>query len=69
MTAFTELGLPEVVSFTACANARSRAVMERLGMRRDAPGDFEHPLLATGDPLRRHVLYRISRSAWRALHA
>jgi RimJ/RimL family protein N-acetyltransferase len=31
--AFTELGREEVVSFTVVENARSRAVMERLGMR------------------------------------
>jgi hypothetical protein len=24
-------------------------------------GDFEHPSLAEGDPLRRHILYRIDR--------
>jgi RimJ/RimL family protein N-acetyltransferase len=56
---FGSLGLPAVVSFTAVANRRSRAVMERLGMRRDPAEDFDHPLLAEGDPLRRHVLYRL----------
>ncbi len=30
---FESLGLPEIVSFTAVGNLRSRAVMERLGMR------------------------------------
>lgn len=59
--AFGELGLAEVVSFTTLANTRSRAVMERLGMSRDPAGDFEHPRIAAGDPLRPHVLYRISR--------
>ena len=29
-------------------------------MRRDPAGDFDHPLLPEGSPLRRHVLYRIS---------
>jgi ribosomal-protein-alanine N-acetyltransferase len=33
--------------------------MERLGMTRSAADDFEHPALASGDPLRPHVLYRI----------
>ena len=55
---FGELGLEEVVSFTSVGNARSRAVMERLGMTHDRAGDFQHPLLAPGDPLRPHVLYR-----------
>jgi RimJ/RimL family protein N-acetyltransferase len=56
---FRELGLVEIVSFTAAGNLRSRGVMERIGMRRDPRGDFDHPRLAAGDPLRRHVLYRI----------
>ena len=54
------VGLSEVVSFTAVANARSRAVMARLGMHRDAADDFDHPRLPEGHPLRRHVLYRIA---------
>ena len=62
--AFEELALPEVVSFTVVANTNSRRVMERIGMRHDAPGDFEHPRLPEGSPLRRHVLYRLSREAW-----
>lgn len=57
--AFDELGLDEVVSFTTVGNVRSRAVMERLGMTRDARDDFDHPLLASHDPLRPHVLYRL----------
>ena len=55
---FTRAGLQEIVSFTVPANHRSIAVMERLGMRYD--GEFEHPKLARDDPLRRHVLYRLS---------
>jgi RimJ/RimL family protein N-acetyltransferase len=38
--------------------------MQRLGMRRDAAGDFEHPILPEGHPLRPHLLYRISREDW-----
>jgi RimJ/RimL family protein N-acetyltransferase len=56
--AFEELQLEEVVSFTAVDNHRSRAVMERIGMARDAAGDFDHPAVPEGSPLRRHVLYR-----------
>ncbi len=57
---FGPLGLREIVSFTAQQNLRSRAVMERLGMRRDPADDFDHPKLSPGHPLRRHVLYRLS---------
>lgn len=49
----------ELVAFTVPHNLRSRAVMERLGMRRDPEGDFEHPRLPVGHSLRRHVLYRL----------
>ena len=56
--AFGPLALPEVVSFTVPANARSRAVMERIGMTHDAGSDFDHPALPAGDRLSHHVLYR-----------
>ncbi|SIS04298.1 Protein N-acetyltransferase, RimJ/RimL family [Aquipseudomonas alcaligenes] len=62
--AFEDLQLDEVVSFTVPANQRSWGLMQRLGMRRDAAGDFEHPNLPVGHPLRPHWLYRISREAW-----
>lgn len=52
------LGLAEVVSFTATTNARSAAVMRRLGMTHDPRDDFDHPALPPGHVLRRHVLYR-----------
>jgi RimJ/RimL family protein N-acetyltransferase len=56
---FDALGLDGIVSFTAVGNERSRRVMERLGMMHDPAEDFDHPRLADGDPLRRHVLYRL----------
>lgn len=56
--AFGPLGLDEVVSFTSVPNGRSRRVMERLGLRHDVSGDFEHPAIPAGHPLRPHVLYR-----------
>jgi ribosomal-protein-alanine N-acetyltransferase len=57
---FEELQRDELVSFTATGNAKSRAVMRRLGMTHDPAEDFDHPRLAIGDPLRRHVLYRLT---------
>ncbi|HYM48702.1 MAG TPA: GNAT family N-acetyltransferase [Burkholderiaceae bacterium] len=56
---FSTLKLPEIVSFAAAGNQRSRRVMERIGMQRDLNGDFDHPRLPEGHPLRRHVLYRL----------
>jgi len=62
--AFEELGQPELVSFTAIRNERSRRVMAKLGMTHDATENFDHPRLPVGDPLRRHVLYRLRRERW-----
>jgi RimJ/RimL family protein N-acetyltransferase len=53
---FSRLGLERIVAFTAVSNARSRAVMERLGFEREASRDFDHPNLAPDHPLRRHVV-------------
>ncbi len=61
--AVVTVGMAEVVSFTAEANTRSRAVMQRLGMRRDPADDFDHPELSSGHVLSRHVLYRLARSS------
>jgi RimJ/RimL family protein N-acetyltransferase len=55
---FRQIGLAEIVSFTAVRNLRSRRVMERLGMAHDATGEFDHPRLPADHPLRRHALYR-----------
>ena len=59
---FDTMGLDEILSFTTPANVRSWRVMERIGMTRDAAGDFEHPRVEVGHPLRPHVLYRVSRT-------
>jgi RimJ/RimL family protein N-acetyltransferase len=57
---FDELGLREIVSFTTVGNVRSRRVMEKLGMTHDPANDFDHPRIAEGHPLRRHVLYQLT---------
>ncbi|MGL4404776.1 MAG: GNAT family N-acetyltransferase, partial [Notoacmeibacter sp.] len=49
-------GLSEVVSFTAKTNLRSQAVMAKIGMQRDFEGNFDHPSVEEGHPLRPHVL-------------
>jgi ribosomal-protein-alanine N-acetyltransferase len=56
---FEVLRLPEIVAFSVAGNARSRAVMRCLGMTHELADDFEHPEIAVGSPLRRHVLYRL----------
>lgn len=61
---FGPLGLDEIVSFAVVGNHASRAVMERLGMRRDPIDDFEDPDAAADSPLRKLMLYRLDRAEW-----
>jgi RimJ/RimL family protein N-acetyltransferase len=56
--AFTELGAEEVVSYTEARNARSRAVMERLGFHHT-----EDRVLEEGGEL--FAFYVLGRDAWR----
>jgi RimJ/RimL family protein N-acetyltransferase len=58
--AFHSLRLSRVVSFTVPGNTASWRLMERLGMRKI--GEFDHPNLPEGDPLRRHLVYEIDAS-------
>ncbi len=60
---FERLRLAEIVAFTAAINGPSRGVMEKIGMAHDVPGDFDHPRVPDGDPLRPHALYRIQNPA------
>lgn len=64
---FERLGLDEIVSMTVPTNVRSWRVMERLGMTRSPDDDFDHPRVAEGHRLRRHVLYRLPRARWQSL--
>ena len=57
---FDVLELPEILAITAVGNVRSQAVMRRIGMTRDPADDFDDPGVPEG-PLRRSVLFRISR--------
>jgi RimJ/RimL family protein N-acetyltransferase len=59
--AFEDLGLDNLVSFTVPENLRSRRVMEKLGMTHHPRDDFDHARLPEGHPMRRHVLYRLTR--------
>ncbi len=60
--AFNTLGLNELVSFTATTNKRSEKLMQRLGFVHHASEDFDHPKIAPGHKLSRHVLYRLKKS-------
>ena len=59
--AFSELNLSEIISFTVVANIKSRRVMQKIGLHHAEADDFDHPKLEENSPLRRHVLYRLTR--------
>ncbi len=63
---FEVVGLPEVVSHTTNANARSQAVMRRLGMRHNSEDDFDAPWYPVSHPHRRFVLCRLAAADWQA---
>ena len=59
--AWANRGDEAVYAITARRNARSRMLMERLGMRYLPDLDFRHPAHAADDPLGDGVTYRIAR--------
>tara|TARA_R100000789_G_scaffold29060_1_gene32541 strand:+ start:138 stop:749 length:612 start_codon:yes stop_codon:yes gene_type:complete len=61
---FDQLQLPEVVAYTAAINDPSLTLMQALGMRHEPEDDFDHPMISEGDPLRPHVLYRMTQDRW-----
>lgn len=62
---FARLHCDDIVAFTAVGNSRSRAVMERIGLR-NTETLFEHPKVPVGSALRTHCLYRVTREQWEA---
>ncbi len=61
------IGFAEILTFTAEINTKSIRVMEKLGFVRDLEGDFDHPSVPVGSPLRGHVLYRMTADQYREL--
>jgi ribosomal-protein-alanine N-acetyltransferase len=55
---FDVVGLPHIIAFTVPANTPSIRVMQRLGLTRWPEGDFQHPNIQEGHPLRAHIVYR-----------
>lgn len=54
-------GARRVFAITTPGNTRSWGLMLRIGMARVADGDFDHPAVPLGDPLRPHITYAIAR--------
>jgi ribosomal-protein-alanine N-acetyltransferase len=65
---FEDLRLQEIVANASAGNTKSQQVMKKLGMSHDAADDFDHPLVPGDNPLRRQVLYRLTRSRWLSSH-
>lgn len=65
---FEEVGLPEIVSFTAAGNTASLRVMDKIGLRRDPSRDFDHPRVdaAAYPELVRHLFHALPAQVWRA---
>jgi RimJ/RimL family protein N-acetyltransferase len=61
--AWARLDCPRIVAATVPGNARSIAVMERIGMVRRPELDFDHPEIAVGHPLRHNIVHAIDRPA------
>ena len=61
------IGFDELLTFTAATNTKSIRVMEKLGFVRVLDGDFDHPSVPPGSPLRPHVLYRMTVDQYREL--
>lgn len=55
------MALDRLVAYTASSNLPSMAVMRRIGMAPAPAEDFDHPAIAEGHPLSRHVVWEIRR--------
>ena len=56
---FLDLGLSEIVSFTAELNQPSIRVMQKIWMKCNPEDSFDHPKLPVNHPLQRHTRYRL----------
>lgn len=61
---FESLGLEEIFAITTLRNTRSRAVMQRLGMKESTADEFDHPAFQPDNPERRCCVYRLTRARW-----
>ena len=61
---FLELGLSEIVSFTAELNQPSIRVMQKIWMKCNPEETFDHPKLPLNHPLQKHILYRLQKTDW-----
>ena len=65
---FLDLGLSEIVSFTAELNQPSIRVMQKIWMKCNPEDTFNHPKLPVNHPLQRHMLYLLQKTDWLEHH-
>ena len=65
---FLDLGLSEIVSFTAELNQPSIRVMQKIWLKCNPEDTFNHPKLPVNHPLQRHMLYRLQKTDWLEHH-
>ena len=58
--AFETIGLEEIYAVATLANHQSENVMQKIGMKKLE--DFDHPKIAVGHPMRRCMMYKISKA-------
>jgi RimJ/RimL family protein N-acetyltransferase len=63
--AFETLNFDEVYSFTSVLNVKSQALMKRLNMS-NTNNNFNHPSIPEDNPLREHILFKISQQHWKS---
>ena len=63
---FTELKLPEIVSFTTICNIKSQRVMQKISLKHNATDNFIYPKIDANNPLSNAVLYRITKDQYLA---
>ena len=61
---FLDLGLSEIVSFTAELNQPSIRVIQKIWIKCNPEDTFDHPKLPVNHPLQRHILYRSQKTDW-----
>lgn len=62
---FAILNFPEVFSFTSSLNTPSENIMKKIGMQK--VGEFKHPNLPDTSPLKKHLLYKITKDEYSRL--
>lgn len=64
---FSTLAFNVIHSFTSVLNVKSMHIMKKIGM--NFAGTFDHPLIADGNELKPHVIYRLDKESYSGNHS